>query len=329
VAVKIKETGSRVSDSFNIARVLICFLAGRVAVPYGWTLGEISMYCMPGISRIHSLVCLFLLVTACWPNVVLAQICNLEQFLDTCPTSDPAYATIKKDFVIRKDDVLASEPTCQEPVSQMPRDQVSDELLVAIALRTIFYLRSSARLPWTSKTFYHWLHEKVTGINITSTGGDACCGPIDGDGRNYFYIRSYVTSGGPLTKDTWRSPAGVLARIALIAHERRHADGKEYNHVSCCHCCTDNTEACDQEYKESNLSPYAIQYWLGKRIVDGTIYTGYSCSAPSVAESFKQNVRNFANADISHFCTKAPHELDDANNPAGPCPKFCRTKVKQ
>jgi hypothetical protein len=325
--MKIKDTGPRASDSFNIARALMCFHAGRVVVPYGWKLGEISMYlCKRRISRIHGLVCLFLLVTAFWPNVVLAQICNLELFLDTCPTSDPAYATIKKDFVIRKDGVLASEPTCQEPVSHMQLDQVSDELLVAITLRTIFYLRSSTRLPWTSKTFYHWLHEKVTGINIVSTGPDSCCGPIGDDGKNYLDVRSYA-NGGHDEREAWRGPWGVMARIGLIGHERRHADEDGFNHVS---CCTAGAGACDQEYNERNLSPYGIQYWLAKRLVDGTIYTGFSCFPPLDAKAFKEYQRLVANGEATRFCTNAPPNLDDTNNPVGQCRRqFCGTKVKQ
>jgi hypothetical protein len=256
---------------------------------------------------------------------VLAQICNLKQFLDTCPTSDPVYATIKNDFVIRKDGALASEPTCQAPVSQMPIDQVSDELLLALSLRTIYYLQSSAQLPWTSTTLYQWLHDKVTGIDIVSTGRDSCCYKNAEDGKTYFNVRSYANAGGN-NREWWRTPAGVLARIGVIAHERRHADGNGFPHVG---CCKDGPGACDQEYNENNLSPYGIQYWLGKRIVDGTLYTGYSCFAPSDAKTFKQAVRSSANVEVSRFCTNAPPILDDANNPAGSCQEFCGTRVKQ
>jgi hypothetical protein len=73
--------------------------------------------CNPRAVQIHKAVCLFF------------QICILQRFLDTCPASNSASATIKNDFVVRKDGAVASEPSGSDPVSQMPIDQVSEELI--------------------------------------------------------------------------------------------------------------------------------------------------------------------------------------------------------
>jgi hypothetical protein len=43
--------------------------------------------------------------------------------------------------VLRRSMTIASKPSCSEPVSQMPIDQVSDELLLALGLRTLYYLQ--------------------------------------------------------------------------------------------------------------------------------------------------------------------------------------------
>jgi hypothetical protein len=104
--------------------------------------------------------------------------------------------------------------------------------------------------------------------------------------------------------------------IALMMHERRHADPGGYLHTG---CCAIGPGACDQEYNESDLSPYGIQWWLRRQWIEGGLYTGYAClSAPEVND-IKTFLRNTDNQERDRYCQNPPPFLTDANNPAGMC----------
>ena len=60
------------------------------------------------------------------------------------PTSDPAYSQIRNDFIIRREGVVVTDVPCQEPISQIPIAQYTDELIVLQALRTIYYIDKGA-----------------------------------------------------------------------------------------------------------------------------------------------------------------------------------------
>src|SRR5438552_18751349 len=68
------------------------------------------------------------------------KICNIKTFLEKCPTLDPAYSQIRKDFVIRREGVVVADVTCMGPISQIPIAQYTDELIVLQTLRTIYHL---------------------------------------------------------------------------------------------------------------------------------------------------------------------------------------------
>jgi hypothetical protein len=80
------------------------------------------------------------------------KICNIKTFLEKCPTLDPACSQIRKDFVIRREGVVAGDVTCVGPISQLPIAQYTDELIVLQTLRTIYYLDKGrhGHSPWTS-----------------------------------------------------------------------------------------------------------------------------------------------------------------------------------
>jgi hypothetical protein len=84
------------------------------------------------------------------------KICNIKSFLEKCPTLDPMYSQIRKDFVIRREGVVVGDVTCVGPISQLPIAQYTDELIVLQTLRTIYYLDKGrhGHLPWTSGTLY-------------------------------------------------------------------------------------------------------------------------------------------------------------------------------
>ncbi len=184
-------------------------------------------------------------------------ITNIDTFLEQCPTSDPAISQILSDFTIKKDGVEVSDFNCVEPISGLPIEQYTNELILLQGLRTIYYLDKgrTGHLPWTPSSLYDWLKSKVGGFNISSTTTyDHCCG-LWADGTRYFTIRDADESNRELDR-SWR---GIAGNIALMMHEARHVDG--FPHTG---CCPVGGSGCDQRYDETDLSPYGIQYWLFK-----------------------------------------------------------------
>ena len=248
-----------------------------------------------------------------WERLLLHDICDINAFLEECPTSDPAYNEIRNDFRIRKDGQLVGEISCQEPISQLPISQYTDELIVLQTLRTIYHVDRGRKghLPWTSGTLYEWLKAMIGGINITSTGPDQCCFQFDGDVTWYFNVRAGDEEG----RNHDRKWVGIADNISLMMHERRHLNG--FGHVS---CCSAGEGACDQTYDETNLSPYGVQWWLEKNWIEGGIYTGYSClSTQQEVNDITNWLRMEANGRRSNFCENPPPLLTDENNPVGAC----------
>lgn len=276
----------------------------------------------------HIVVILFAFVLAILVNPANAFICDNAQFFDECPTSDPIFSTIVSDFKIRKDGVLinAATLTCTPPISSMPISAYTDELVLMQSLRAIYYmdLGRTNHLPWTSKSLYDWMKEKIGGFSISSTAtNDSYTGQeflAAGDSTNYFEIRAKSDSTREFQRK-WAGPAGISTITALMMHERRHADG--IGHTRCCPAQDPASpyNACDQTYEEtSNLSPYGIQYWLEKNWVTGYINVGVGCITPAADQTTAINwMRQDANIHVqpasSNFCTNTPPILTSANNP--------------
>jgi hypothetical protein len=263
-------------------------------------------------------------------NPARAYICDNAQFFEQCPTTDPIFSTIVSDFKIRKDGVLIDPTTltCTAPISAMQISAYTDELVLLQALRAIYYmdLGRSNHLPWTSKTLYGWLKEKVGGFEISTTSAyDYWGGPMfssTGDTANYFVIRAKSDS----TREYQRKWAGIALMVSLMMHERRHGDGAAFNHLRCCTAQdpANPNNACDQTYEETaNLSPMGIQYWLEKSWVSGFINVGVGCLTPTDKADAISLMRSDANIRLnptfSSYCTNTPPLLTDANNPPAGC----------
>jgi hypothetical protein len=67
---------------------------------------------------------------------MFGEIRNIDKFLDQCPTNDPVLARIRGDFEIRRDSSPTTLPSCTEPVSRMPSNAYTDELMLLQALRS-------------------------------------------------------------------------------------------------------------------------------------------------------------------------------------------------
>ena len=279
----------------------------------------------------HTLVSWLVLALVGQVNPAFAYICDNVQFFEQCPTSDPIFATIVSDFKIRRDGVLinAAALSCSPPISTIPISDYTDELVLLQALRAIYYmdLGRSNHLPWTSKTLYDWLKEKVGGFEISTTstfdqwGGQMFLGT--GDTANYFVIRAKPDSTREFQRK-WAGPAGIASLTTLMMHERRHGDGAAFGHVTCCAAqVPGGPGACDQTYEETaNLSPYGMQYWLEKNWVTGYIQVGVGCMTPAAQADAINWMRQDGNAHVqapSNYCTNTPPLLTATNNPPGGC----------
>lgn len=214
----------------------------------------------------------FAIVAASWlPGATAqAQIANIQVFMDQCATNDPAYATIRADFKIYREGVLAGAIACSEPVSAMPLSQYTDELDAIQALRVIYYMDVGRTnyLQWTPLRLYDWMKTKITGINITSTTTfNYCCVQVGAPGAYQFSL----AAANDTNHSYHRSFQGMSSLIALFAHEVRHRDN--FPHDSLCGI----SFGCDLTYDESNLSPYGIQYWLNAHWLSGDINVGVGC----------------------------------------------------
>src|ERR1044072_2004112 len=70
----------------------------------------------------------------------LPYISNIKKLLDSCPTTDPAYAQIKKDFQIRRNGKIVMGITCPGNIPQLVLSKYTEELIILQTLRVIYYL---------------------------------------------------------------------------------------------------------------------------------------------------------------------------------------------
>ena len=236
--------------------------------------------------------------------------------LDTCPEEDPAYDQIRSDFEIRRNGILVPDVPCSGPISQIPADQYSDELIAFQTLRMIYYMEGgrSGHLPWTSDTMYDWMKSKMVGIDIRDDAEYAnCCESING--RLYFVILPQPVAGRSLYKE-WLP---ISDMIALFAHEIRHLDG--FPHLRCCPGQDPSVggDACDETYDEANLSPYGLQRWLHKSWLAGEINVGFSCLDDSRVQEIAMGHLSRANSSTIRFCNSPPPVLTLPLKPGGGC----------
>jgi hypothetical protein len=238
---------------------------------------------------------------------------NIVTFLEQCPTTDPAYAQIRADFEIRREGIVVGEISCTEPVSAMPVAQYTDELIAVQTLRTIYYMEGGRNVeyPWTSGSLYDWMKAKTGGIDLTWSGSSCCASYND-----QWFPRLATQSAWD--RDTDREWPGISNQITVLAHEVRHIDG--FPHVGGCPLFPLLSYGCDAEYSESNLAPYAIEWWLNWKWLTGELYVGFSCaSAPTVLDiaGYHQTTNNGNYA--LRFVGASPPALSVPPQPGGPC----------
>ena len=245
---------------------------------------------------------------SCVPHIT-----NIEKFLETCPGSDPATSTILSDFEIRRENVKASFIPCTQPISKLPLKDYTDQLILLQALRVIYYMDRgmSGHLPWTKGTVYDWLKAKVHGFNITDqeTAAARCCGQIDGK----LFVTMKPLGNDDFNRDRRRVWIGLQGLVALIGHERRHADG--IGHVTC-----KGSDNMDQSYDEKNLSAFGVQWWLTRAWLNGTINIGLGCLAKEkIDEIAEWHLSEAKGWREGRFCDSLPPVLTKPALVGGKC----------
>jgi hypothetical protein len=142
--------------------------------------------------------------------------------LEKCPTTDPAYAHIRRDFVLRRDGRVVGDVPCREPFSALSIRQLTDELITLQALRVAYYMDPGVphHLPWTQLSLYRWMAANIGGVNLrTAPGNLGCCTIFDG--RKH--VEESIQSAEQ--RDYKREWPDIASTLAFLVHEVRHASG--------------------------------------------------------------------------------------------------------
>jgi hypothetical protein len=236
---------------------------------------------------------------------------NIDIFLSQCPTTDPAFAQIWSDFKIRRNGFAVAVPACRDPISTIPVEEYTDELIVLQGLRVAYYMDrgQSGHLPWTlGRTLYDWMKSKIVGIDIRDGSGSSCCEDFGGP-------TIIVGAQDDFNRDFDRGWRGIAGNIDLYAHETRHVDG--FPHDSCCGI----SNGCDESFDESKLSPYGVQWWLNALWLTGGINVGYACTpgASDDTDWFQVACSGFQ----MRFCSGKPPDEPRPVEPGGVCSPTC------
>jgi hypothetical protein len=252
--------------------------------------------------------------------ILFSQINDIKVFLNKCPNNDPAINTILSDFEIRVNGVKVNSFPCTEPVSAMSAANYSNPLIYLQTLRVIYYMdrgMTGKHLPWTDKNLYDWMKDNVDGIDVRDgVSGGYCCEVLDG---KMLFVTGVQDDYNREFDKGWR---GISGNIDFFAHEIRHTNGTGYTHSSCCGL----TYGCDNEYNESDLSPYGIQYWLNKSWLTGYINVGArtSGSQTEINDIISWHLGAMNSTFRTRFCNNAPAmvNLTDIPNPLGSISTF-------
>lgn len=228
---------------------------------------------------------------------ITSRILNIQTFLNSCPTADPSFVQIMKDFDFKKNGIKMTilDFDCNNKMDRAMR------LLQVI--RLYFYIdlyKPKGYLPFTNLRLYDWLKAEVKGFDIRDdlSAAGACCA-VD-QGKKIMLIASGINESAAVIKFNYTEWAYLAGYATLIAHERRHADPGSYPHTGKCNDVTG-----DDDYNEANLGAYGVAYWLSKAFKTGVLDVGVSC----LAQSNQDQINNLTGNDswaARFFCNNAP-----------------------
>jgi hypothetical protein len=248
---------------------------------------------------------------------IITGIADIRGFLDECPTSDPAFATIQADFQLRENGVLLTAPiACSPPFSAVPIAQFSDELIAYQVLRAAYYMSrgTEGRLPWTSRALYDWMKGSIAGINFKTTPGELyCCDQIEG--QRYFSMSRL----DDFQRDQKRTWPGLASSLDFFLHEIRHTDGP--GHVTGCPAFPMPTGplGCDATYDLNYLGSYGVQYWLNAGWATGFLHIGIECAPAAEAQRYLDAHVAAANDFRTRFVANVPPVVTAGLRYGGPC----------
>ena len=280
------------------------------------------------------------------PPIPLGKACsigikNIATFLQTCPSSDPAFATIFSAFSVSYDSTPLTQSKLTQDLNSVcnsitnssapaPTLTQQAEYVVSQVFRTMYYMDNQGTrncpYPWTGGTsLYNWEKAMVAGVDIRDDSAYSdCCEPVS-SGKYSFGLKEPAANQYPFDY-TW---TGIANQMALYVHEARHSPNNlpppntldAFLHSTCCPAQGNAvTASCDNTYDESNLAPYGTQFWLFRGWLDGTVNVGYACMAPADVQSASQFFQVGANSYIARFCTNPPASVPMPATPGGPCP---------
>jgi hypothetical protein len=250
---------------------------------------------------------------------IITGIRDISSFLERCPTNDPVYTRIRQDFELRLDgQVITSTITCTEPISALPIEQFTNELIALQVFRTAYYMGmgTEANLPWTQKSLYAWMSSNIAGVNFKTAPGQLyCCDIING---NKYFSTSLQDANQREYKRTW---PGIASSLNFYAHEIRHADAGAPGHTTGCQAFPLPTDppGCDATYDLSNLGSYGVQYWLESKWATGYLNIGIGCSPPVTATNYATWDANSANGFRARFVNNVPPVVTATQPYGGPC----------
>ena len=254
---------------------------------------------------------------------VVTGITDIFNFLNRCPTNDPAYNQIRQDFELRIDGQLITYPiSCSEPITNLPINQYTDELIALQTLRTAYYMGigTENNLPWTSKSLYDWMKSNVSGINIKTAPGQLyCCDVING--KQYFSFSRQDETQRNFKRD-WK---GIAIELDFFAHEIRHSEPGTLGHTYGCldFPLSTGTWSCDVTYDLNNLGAYGVQYWLESKWATGYLNIGIGCLPPDTAKDYAMWNADCANGFRDRFVNNIPPEVTPIQPYGGPCLTSC------
>jgi hypothetical protein len=251
-------------------------------------------------------------------SFIVTGIEDIQSFLERCPTNDPVYNLVKQDFEILVDGQPIAPIICNEPISAMPIDQYTDEIIAAQTFRTAYYMSigTEGKLPWTQKDLYSWMASNISGVNIkTSPGQLYCCDYLNG---KYYFSESRQDNS---TRDLKRTWPGIAITLDYFAHEIRHSDAGAPGHTYGCIAFPLPTDSwgCDATYDLNNLGSHGVQYWLESSWATGYLNIGISCAPNDTAYQYATWNAACANNFRDRFVDNVPPIIAVTQPYGGPC----------
>lgn len=183
----------------------------------------------------------------------------------------------------------------------MPKESLSESLLIFQALRLILHMKLNSPLPWTNLHPYEWLRSTITGFSVQDNAQYAGCCISVGSSPHTVVLR--ILALNDLTDATQfmienpfspgaRVTVGIVGEMQLIMHEARHAENKF-------HTCNDYADDVNLQY----MGAWAVPYYVLGMIAQGQIEIGIKNSRIA-GDYITGIVTDLQYTYVKRFCTQ-------------------------